>query len=110
MPPCARGIPPRGHECIATPPLAATFNPGEVRCYDLPVTDCSMPGLNGLQVAREVRVVCPTIPIIIATGYAPDELRQAVAELGRAEILNKERTFEELGERATQEIGIGLEG
>jgi signal transduction histidine kinase len=80
------------------------------RCYDLLVSDYSMPGMNGLQVAREVRVVCPTIPIIIATGYAPDELRQAVAQLGRAEILNKERTFEELGERATRAIGIGLEG
>jgi CheY-like chemotaxis protein len=83
---------------------------GDPRCYDLLVTDYSMPGMNGLQVAREVRVVCPTIPIIIATGYAPDELRQAVAELGRAEILNKERTFEELGERAARAIGIGMEG
>jgi CheY-like chemotaxis protein len=79
-------------------------------CYDLLVTDYSMPGMNGLQVAREVRAVCPDIPIIIATGFVPDDLQQAVAGLGRAEVLNKERTFEELGERATRAIGIGLEG
>jgi signal transduction histidine kinase len=78
-------------------------------CYDLLVTDFSMPGMNGLQVAQAVRALCPTIPIIIATGYASEELRQAVAALGRAEILNKERTFEELGERATRAIGIGLD-
>ena len=78
------------------------------QCYDLLVTDYSMPSKNGLQVAQEVREVCPDIPIIIATGYVPDELQQAVAGLGRAEILNKERTFEELGERATRAIGIGL--
>jgi CheY-like chemotaxis protein len=77
-------------------------------CYDLLVTDFSMPGMNGLQVAQEVRGVCPEIPIIIATGYASDELQEAVAGLGHAEILNKERTFEELGERATRAIGLGL--
>jgi signal transduction histidine kinase len=79
-------------------------------CYDLLVTDFSMPGMNGLQVAQEVRGVCPEIPIIIATGFASDELQEAVAGLGRAEILNKERTFEELGERATRAIGLGLGG
>jgi CheY-like chemotaxis protein len=79
------------------------------RCFDLLVTDFSMPGMNGLQVARQVRALCPTIPIIIATGYVSEDLRQAAAELGRAEILHKERTFEELGERATHAIGIGLE-
>jgi len=76
-------------------------------CHDLLVTDFSMPGMNGLQVAQAVRALCPTIPIIIATGYVSDELRHAVADLGRAEILNKERTFEELGERATRAVGIG---
>jgi signal transduction histidine kinase len=76
-------------------------------CYDLLVTDYSMPGKNGLQVAREVRAICPDIPIIIATGFASEELRRAVDQVGRAEILNKERTFEELGERATRAVGIG---
>jgi CheY-like chemotaxis protein len=77
-------------------------------CYDLLVTDFSMPGKNGLQVAREVRAVCPEIPVIIATGFASEELTQSVEELGHAEILNKERTFEELGVRATRAIGVGL--
>ena len=69
-------------------------------CFDLLVTDFSMPGMNGLEVAREVRGPCPLIPIIVATGFASDDLREAVGELGAAEILHKERTFEELGERA----------
>jgi signal transduction histidine kinase/CheY-like chemotaxis protein len=77
-------------------------------CYALLVTDFSMPLMNGLQVAQAVREICPDIPVIIATGYAPDELQEAVARLGRAEILNKERTFEELGERATRAIGVGV--
>ncbi|MGM9488045.1 hybrid sensor histidine kinase/response regulator [Ideonella sp. YS5] len=87
--------------------LAAVRN--DANCFDLLVTDFSMPGMNGLQVARQVRALCPAIPIIIATGYVSEDLREAAAELGRTEILNKERTFEELGERATRAIGIGLD-
>jgi CheY-like chemotaxis protein len=60
--------------------------------------------MNGLQVAHEVRQRCPDIPIIIATGFASDELQQAVKALGHAEILPKEHTFEQLGERAARAV------
>ncbi|RZJ12282.1 MAG: response regulator [Rubrivivax sp.] len=69
--------------------------------FDLLVTDFSMPGMNGLEVARAVRAVRADIPIIVSTGYAPDELRRDVEALGNAEVLNKEQTFEELGVRAS---------
>jgi signal transduction histidine kinase/CheY-like chemotaxis protein len=72
--------------------------------FDLLVTDYSMPGRNGLEVARAVRRVRPDIPIIIATGYVPDGLRAEVERMGNAEILNKEHTFEELGERASRAV------
>ncbi len=73
-------------------------------CYDLLVTDFSMPGMDGLQLARAVRGVCPTIPIILATGHAWPDLVQAVDALGGAQILHKEVTFEELGERAARAL------
>lgn len=73
-------------------------------CLDLLVTDYSMPSMNGLEVARAVRTVCPDTPIIIATGFASDELKAAIEGLGHAEILKKERTFEELGERAVRAV------
>jgi CheY-like chemotaxis protein len=76
----------------------------EPTCFDLLVTDFSMPAMNGLQVARAVRRLCPDIPIIIATGYASDDLKSAVESLGHAEILHKERTFEELGGRAARAV------
>ncbi len=72
--------------------------------FDLLVTDYSMPVMNGLEVARSVRAYRPDIPVIIATGYAPEELRVEVEALGRAEVLNKEQTFEELGVRAARAL------
>jgi DNA-binding response OmpR family regulator len=37
---------------------------------DLVLLDFAMPGMNGAEVARHIRTAAPTLPIIIATGYA----------------------------------------
>ncbi len=38
--------------------------------YDLVITDQTMPGLTGLQLAREMRAMRPEMPIILCTGYS----------------------------------------
>ncbi|TGN62195.1 PAS domain-containing sensor histidine kinase [Paracoccus liaowanqingii] len=47
--------------------------------FDLLITDFSMPRMNGGQLAREARKLRPTLPILLATGYAElpedDDLR-----------------------------------
>ncbi|WP_439813743.1 ATP-binding protein [Zavarzinia sp. CC-PAN008] len=40
------------------------------QAIDLMVTDYSMPGMNGAQLARAARVLRPDLPILLATGYA----------------------------------------
>jgi CheY-like chemotaxis protein len=37
---------------------------------DLLVTDFSMPGMDGMELARSAREKVPGLPVIIATGYA----------------------------------------
>jgi signal transduction histidine kinase/ActR/RegA family two-component response regulator len=39
--------------------------------FDLVITDQTMPGLTGEQLAKELRRISPEIPIIICTGYSP---------------------------------------
>ncbi|MCR5868158.1 ATP-binding protein [Aquincola sp. J276] len=75
--------------------------PGSV---DLLVTDYSMPAMNGLEVAYAARTLRSDLPIIIATGHAPDELRAAVQALGHTDVLNKEQCFEQLGARVWQAL------
>ncbi|OWV71752.1 hybrid sensor histidine kinase/response regulator [Rhizobium sp. R339] len=38
--------------------------------FDVMITDYSMPGMTGAQLAQAVRTIRPALPIVLATGYA----------------------------------------
>ncbi len=52
---------------------------------DLMITDFSMPKMNGAQLARAAKEICPTLPILLATGYAelPDGDDLALPRIGK---------------------------
>jgi CheY-like chemotaxis protein len=37
--------------------------------FDLVITDYKMPGMNGLQLARELQSTHPRVPVILYTGF-----------------------------------------
>ncbi len=53
--------------------------------FDLMITDYSMPGMTGGDLARAARAIAPDLPILIASGYAelPAGLDLDVAKLGK---------------------------
>ncbi|MGM4910693.1 PAS domain-containing protein [Rhizobium sp. 768_B6_N1_8] len=53
--------------------------------FDLMITDYSMPGMTGGDLAKAVRTIAPGLPILIASGYAelPPGLDLDVAKLGK---------------------------
>jgi PAS domain S-box-containing protein len=65
--------------------------------FDLVVTDFNMPNLSGVDVARRLADIRPSLPVVISSGYISEELRAAAAELGVRAVIQKEHTFEELG-------------
>jgi CheY-like chemotaxis protein len=44
------------------------------RNFDLVMTDLVMPDMNGETLAREVRRISPSCPVILATGYRPKQM------------------------------------
>jgi len=66
------------------------------QAYDLVVSDCFMPGLSGLDVAREVARIRPDLPVVILSGRIDVELQRKARELGVREVLNKLDPQEEL--------------
>lgn len=57
----------------------------QTRTLDVVVTDYAMPGLNGLEIAKQVAETRPGIPIIMASGYAEvaDEPAVSVTRLAK---------------------------
>jgi PAS domain S-box-containing protein len=73
---------------------AVRAQPGE---FDLVVSDFNMPGLSGLDVAREMARIRAALPVVISSGHITDEQRTDMLHAGVRHLIRKENTFEELG-------------
>ena len=47
--------------------------------FHLLMTDYNMPGMSGVDVAREVLAINPRLPVAVASGYISDELQAEAA-------------------------------
>ncbi|MFP7753698.1 PocR ligand-binding domain-containing protein [Thermodesulfobacteriota bacterium B35] len=57
--------------------------------YDLVITDQTMPGLTGIQLAEEVRALRPDLPLILCTGYGDILSEEEAGRHGIRKILAK---------------------
>lgn len=57
--------------------------------FQLLMTDYNMPGMSGIDVAREVLAINPTLPVAVASGYISDELQAEAAAAGVTEVVFK---------------------
>jgi two-component system cell cycle sensor histidine kinase/response regulator CckA len=74
---------------------AVRADPGR---FDLVVTDYNLPGMSGLDVAREMSRIRPDLPVVVASGYITDELRGKAPEAGVRQLVYKPNSAEELCE------------
>jgi len=65
--------------------------------FDLVITDMNMPGLSGIDVARQVLAIRPDLPVLITTGYVRASDVAVTRELGVRDLILKPDTIEELG-------------
>jgi len=65
--------------------------------FDVMITDLTMPGMTGVDLARQVREVCPDLPIILSSGYADEVGEETLIELGIREVLPKPFQLQALG-------------
>ncbi len=64
--------------------------------FDLVVSDHNMPESSGMELAAQLALQHPGLPVIISSGYLSDELRERAAQIGVRALLQKEHTLEEL--------------
>ena len=63
---------------------------------DLAVLDFAMPGMNGIEVARQLQGKFPTLPILFVTGYAD---KTALRDVGDSRIIKKPFVGDELANK-----------
>jgi PAS domain S-box-containing protein len=61
--------------------------------FDLVITDLTMPEMNGLEVARQIRALHPEVPVILASGFMTNINRKSIAAAGICELLEKPVSF-----------------
>jgi CheY-like chemotaxis protein len=66
--------------------------------FDLVITDQTMPGLSGAELARLLLEIRPELPVILATGYSTTINPERAKAIGIRELLLKPNTTQSLGE------------
>ena len=57
--------------------------------FDLVITDLTMPGMSGLEVARRIRAIREDLPIILATGFHSTVSDRQLTDAGICEVVEK---------------------
>jgi DNA-binding NtrC family response regulator len=61
--------------------------------YDLVITDLNMPGMNGIDLLKEIKTIAPDTKVIIASGNGTVKSFMESIVLGASEYLNKPLEF-----------------
>ncbi len=66
------------------------------------LSDINMPGMDGLELLREVRRLRPELPVLMVTAYGDEGRRHRADELGAADFLTKPVDFDRLKQQLVQ--------
>lgn len=72
--------------------------------FDVVITDLSMPGMPGPQLASRLREVRKDVPIILTSGYIRPEDRDMATQLNINQVVYKSNTVDQLAEALGKEI------
>jgi len=57
--------------------------------YDVIISDLTMPEMNGLELARQLRLIRPEVPVILLSGYNSGITEENLRQAGISELLEK---------------------
>jgi DNA-binding NtrC family response regulator len=75
--------------------VETTNNPAEClellqkRHFDLVITDLKMPGIDGMELFKELRELKPELPVIIITAYGLEDAADKAIKAGISDFITK---------------------
>lgn len=79
----------------------------EQQPFDLLMTDYSMPGMNGLDLAKAAQGIAPAMYIVMMTAYGTNELRKEIAGLDLTTFVDKPFTVRQIRDIVTRIVNNG---
>ena len=73
--------------------------------FDLVITDMTMPGMTGVDLAKELLRIRPDIPIILCTGFSETVTEEKARQLGIREFLTKPVSLQDLAVAIRRVLG-----
>jgi CheY-like chemotaxis protein len=93
----------RGYEVT----LADNGGAGLMLCHqrtpDAVVLDLNMPGIDGRSLLRQLRILHPTLPVVVFSGHSTAEVEQELLNQGATACIQKAFSLDQLG-LALQEV------
>ena len=93
----------RGYDVM----LADNGGAGLMLCHrrtpDAVVLDLSMPGIDGRSLLRQLRILHPTLPVVVFSGHSTAEVEQEMLNHGATACIQKAFSLDQLG-LALQEV------
>lgn len=77
-----------------------------VKKPDVVICDLNMPGRNGIDALKQIKQICPRLPVLIMSMYPEDQYALRVLKAGASGYLNKESIHNELI-RSVQTVLMG---
>jgi CheY-like chemotaxis protein len=65
-------------------------------CYDLVITDVTMPAMDGLELLARIMADWPWIKVVLITGCADTDLKLQAQMLGAVAVLSKPCSLEQI--------------
>ena len=72
--------------------------------FDLVITDLKMPGMDGLELLRSIRILQPEVPVIVITGYSTIDSAVEAMKNGATDYVAKPFTPEAIREKVERAL------
>ncbi|MDD5303174.1 MAG: response regulator [Elusimicrobia bacterium] len=86
----------KGYVVVAVDSGAQALEHAKIHVFDAAVCDIMMPGINGVDTLKQLKLVQPGLPVIMATAYATNALAAASMQSGAYGYIAKPYELKEL--------------
>ncbi len=69
------------------------------RDFDVVITDLKMPGMDGIEVLKAIKILQPDVPVLMITGYATVDTAVEAMKYGAFDYIAKPFTLEQISEK-----------